>query len=155
MHTYTLNTATPTWQMYRQIYPSRIKHTCLQYHYTKLSRCTGRSTLAIKHRCLQYCYTKLGTCTGRSTPQSSIDAFNTTTPNLPDLPPTNQAYMPLNTATPNLADLLADLSPLQLSTDAFKLLHQTCRSTPHQCQHTCLECCYTKLGRSTGRCLQC
>ena len=52
-----------TWQNY----PWSIKHRCLEYHYTKLGRSTGRSA-------------------GRSTPQQlSIDALNTTTPNLADL----------------------------------------------------------------------
>ena len=37
----------------------------------------------------------------------------------------------LNTAIPNLADLMADVPP--------------------SIKHRCLEYCYTKLGRSTGR----
>ena len=47
-------------------------------------RSPSRSTpLASKHRCLEYCYTKLS----RSTPwQLSIDALNTVTLNLADLP---------------------------------------------------------------------
>ena len=40
----------------------------------------------------------------------------------------------LSTVTPNLADLLADLPP-----------------PPWSIEHRCLEYCYTKLGRSTGR----
>ena len=83
---------------------------------------------SIEHRYLEYCYTKLGRSTGRSTPppgQLSIDALNTTTPNLADLPPsiehrcleycytklgrstptTQLSIDALNTATPNLADL--------------------------------------------------
>ena len=88
-----------------QMEPPLIEHRCLQYCYTKFGRsiyieqCTytyGRLTpLAIEHRCLEYHYTKLGrsiyieqciythcrlTCL-----QSSIDALNTATPNLPHL----------------------------------------------------------------------
>ena len=94
---------------------------------------------AIKHRCLEYCYTKLGTSNGRSiyieqctstycrlTPQSSIDALNTATPNLAHLmadlyiyrtmhiylwqiDPHQSSIDGLNTATPNLPHLMADL----------------------------------------------
>ena len=71
---------------------------------------------SIKHRCLEYHYTKLGRSAGRPTPcQSSIDAFNTATPNLADLPadltPHQSSIDALNTATANLADLLPDLDP--------------------------------------------
>ena len=67
--------------------PPSIEHRCLEYCYTKLGRSTPPS---IEHRCLECCYTKLG----RSTPdlpadlphQSNIDALNTVTPNLADLP---------------------------------------------------------------------
>ena len=58
------------WHIYWQIYPL---------------------PLSIEHRCLEYCYTKLGRSTGRSTPQSSIDALITITPNVADLPPINHA----------------------------------------------------------------
>ena len=52
--------------------------------------------------------------------QWSIDALNTTTPNLADLmaylladlPPPQLSIDALNTATPNLADILADLPPI-------------------------------------------
>ena len=49
-----------------------------------IDRSTGRSTpQSIEHRCLEYHYTKLNRCTGRSTPcQSSIDALKTITPNM-------------------------------------------------------------------------
>ena len=65
---------------------------------------------SIEHRCLEYHYTKLGRSTGRSSPsQLSIDALNTATPNLADLPadlpPSQLSTDVLNTATPNLADL--------------------------------------------------
>ena len=57
----------------------------------------------------------------------SIDALNTTTPNLADLPPIQSSIDALNTSTPNLADLL-----------------------PWSIKHKCLEYHYTKFGRSTG-----
>ena len=45
-----------------------------------------------EHRCLEYHYTKLGRSASRPTPHLlSINALNTTTPNLADLPPINQA----------------------------------------------------------------
>ena len=92
--------------------PQSIELRCLAYCYTKLDRSTGRSTpLSIEHSCLKYCYTKLGRSTpqsiehrcleyhytklGRSTPppsQSSIDALNTATPNLADLPQRTSTY---------------------------------------------------------------
>ena len=60
------------------------------------------------------------------THQSSIDALNTITPNLADLPhPSIEAWDALNIITPNLANLLADL--------------------PHpSIKHRCLEYHYTK-----------
>ena len=59
----------------------------------------GQLTSPIEQRCLEYCYTKLGTSNGRAIyiqnnahipmadgpPQLSIDALNTTAPNLADL----------------------------------------------------------------------
>ena len=172
---HTLNTTTPN---FRQIYwqmPSILLHqTCQMYP-------------PLKHRCLQYCYTKLSRCTGRSTlPQSSIHAFNTTTPNLPDLPPNIkhrcseycytkhwQMYWyppPIKHrclqyhATPNLADLLANLPPIQHTYPEYLhqtwqiywqmpsiLLHQTWQMYPHQSSIDAIQYCYTKLGRSTGR----
>ena len=74
----------------------------------------------MEHRCLEYCYTK----PGRSTPhQLSIDALNTTTPNLADLladlSPNQWSIDALNTTTLNLADLLAVLPPNQLNIDAL------------------------------------
>ena len=57
-----LNTITPT----LADLPPKIKHKCLEYHYTKLGRSTPQST---KHRCLEDHYTK----PGRSTPHLSID----------------------------------------------------------------------------------
>ena len=42
---------------------------------------------------------------GLPSSQSSIDALNTTTPNLADLPPSQLSIDALNTTTPNLADL--------------------------------------------------
>ena len=109
-----LNTATPN---LADLPP--IKHRCLEYHYNKL----GRSTpLSIEHRCLEYCHTKLG----RSTPPSqlSIDALNTATPNLADLPPIEHRCL--------------EYCYTKLGT-----------STPQSIEHRCLEYCYTKLGRST------
>ena len=88
-----------------QMDPPSIGHRCLEYHFTKL----GRSIY------IQPCiYTH-----GRLTPsQRSIDAFNTTTPNLEHLmaeqctytsgrctPLSQSSIDALNTATPNLADL--------------------------------------------------
>ena len=94
-----------TWQIYWHIYPPSIKNRCLENCYTKLGIFTGRSNpQSIEYRCLENCYTKLG----RSTPtpsQLSIDALNTTTLNLADLPPVNISIDALNTATPNLVDL--------------------------------------------------
>ena len=87
---------------------------------------------SIKCRCLEYCYTKLGRSTGRSTPhQLSIDA--------------------LKTDTPNLADILADLPPINWAEMPWILLHQTWQIYPQSIKHRCLEYCYTKLGRSSGR----
>ena len=102
-----LNTITPN----LADLPPSIKQRCLAYCYTKLDRSTGRSTplQSIEHSCLEYCYTKLGRSTPksinhrcleyhytkleRSTPsQSSIDALNTATPNLADLPQRTSTY---------------------------------------------------------------
>ena len=139
----------------------------------------------IKHRSLENQYTKyvsyIAQCIythGRLTPppgQLSIDALNTTAPNLGDLPhppsiehrmlwiPLHhtwqiywQTYPPqssidaLNTATPNLADLMADLPPIKHRCLEY---HYTKigRSTPQSIEHRCLEYCYTKLGRSNCR----
>ena len=90
-----------------QICPLSIDHRCLEYHYTKL----GRSNPPIKYSCLEYCYTKLGRSTGRSTPQSSIDA--------------------LHTATPNMADILADLPSPSIDHRCLEYCYTTLgRSTP-------------------------
>ena len=85
---------------------------------------------SIKHRCLEYHYTKLGRSIGRSTPnQLSIDALNTATPNLADLPPSMEHRC------------------------LEYLLHQTWQIYwqiyPPSIEHRCLEYWYTKLGRST------
>ena len=119
-----------------QIYPRPIKHRCLEYHYTKLGRSTGRSHIwqncladlppPIKHRCLEYHYTKLGRSTGRSHIWQIC---------LADLPPHQLSIDALNTVTPNLADL-----------------PQICQQIyPPSIEHRCLEYHYTKLGRSTGK----
>ena len=101
-------------------------------------------------------------------PQLGTDALNTTTPNLADLPP-QSSIDALNTTAPNLAYLLADPPPSQLSIDPLNtitpnladlpppnwaempciLLHQTWQIYPQSIEHSCLEYCYTKLGRST------
>ena len=72
---------------------------------------------SIEHRCFEYCYTKLGRSTSRCTPQSSMDALNTATPNLADLPPSQSSIDALNTATPNLPELVRS-TPHQLKLDA-------------------------------------
>ena len=125
----------------------------------------GRSTPSIKHRCLQYCYTKLGRCTGRSTLQSSIHALNTDTcqtlqmywqiypPKLSidafntdytklgrsDVPLTSSIHA-LNTTTPNLADVLADLPPIQEYMPSIPL-QLTWQIYPPPIKHTCFEYC--------------
>ena len=90
-----------TWQIYP---PQSIEHRCLEYCYTKLGKSSRYSTMhiyawqiyppqSIEHRCLEYCYTKLGRSNTMHKyawqiylpSQSSIDALNTTTPNLADL----------------------------------------------------------------------
>ena len=55
-----LNTATPNLADLMADLPPIIEHRCLEYHYTKLDRSTGRSTPS----------------------QLSIDTLNTATPNL-------------------------------------------------------------------------
>ena len=141
-----------------------MEHRCLEYHYTKLGRSTGRST----HH--QLSTDALGTVTpnftdltdiaqytymhGRLTPsQSSIDALNTATPHLADLadiaqctymhgrvtPPGQSNIHALNTATPNLADL----------GDIAQCTYMHGRLTPQSIKHRCLEYHYTKLGRSS------
>ena len=103
-----------------------------------IAQCTytyGRPTpWSIKHRFLEYCYTKLGRSRRYSTmhiyvwqvyppSQSSIDSWNTATPNLADVADIAQCtYMhsrptphqssidALNTATPHLAHLMANLA---------------------------------------------
>ena len=107
---------------------------------------------------------------GRLTPppgQLSIDALNTTTPNLADLMadlltdvPLQLSIDALNTATPNLADLMTDLPlPSQLSIGAFyttapnlaDLMTDILADLPPEIEHRCLEYHYTKHGRSTSR----
>ena len=66
-----LNTTTPNLadlmtDILADLPPCSIKHRCLEYHYTKLGRSTGRSTHPLPH-------------------QSTIDAWETATPNLEDL----------------------------------------------------------------------
>ena len=100
-------------------------------------RFVGRSNPPIEHRCLEYHYTKLG----RSTPpQSSIDALNTITLNLADLPQISwQIYPPqlsidaLNTVTPNVADLP------QITWQIYPPI-----------EHRCLAYHYTKLAMHHG-----
>ena len=101
-----------------------IEHRSVENHYTKylsyIAQCiythwrlTPPLPQSIEYRCLEYCYTKLGRFNGRCTPQLSIDALNTATPNLSDLfrsasrsPPYQSNIDALTTTTPNLADLL-------------------------------------------------
>ena len=80
-----------------------------------------RLTPSLEHRCLEYHYTKNACIPMADGPpsQSSIDALNTTTPNLADLYKYRTMYIypcqietssqlsidALNTAAPNLADL--------------------------------------------------
>ena len=109
---------------------------------------------SIQHRCLEYCYTKLGRSTGRSTPQSSIDALTTITPNLADQladpPPIKHRCLEyhytklcrstphqsstddLSTITPNLADLPPQLSIDALSTVTPNLADLLADLAPHQ-----------------------
>ena len=118
---------------------------------------------SIKHRCLEYNYTKLGRWTSL---QSSIDALNTTTPNLADGPPNQWSIDALNIATPNLANG----PPINIAYMPWILLHQSLqmdfpsfkhrwleyhytkpgRWTPQPMKHRCLEYCYTNLCRWTS-----
>ena len=119
---------------------------------------------SIKCRCLEYHYTKLGRSTGRSTPnQLSIDALNT----LADLHQSSIDALALQIYpqsiehrcleycyTPNLANLLADLpdlppNPINLAEMPWILQHQTWQIYPQSIKHRCFEYHYTKLGRST------
>ena len=87
------------------------------------------------------------------TPQSSIDALHTITPNLADLPPKdlpvhingNFTFLVLQLI---YADQLADLPP-QLSIDALHTTTPNLADLPPPIEHRCLAYCYTKLGRST------
>ena len=124
-----------TWQIYP---PSQLSIDALNTATPNLAgladiaQCTymhDRSTpQSIEHRCLEYhCYTKLGRSSTMHKyawqiylpSQSSIDALNTTTPNL------------------------AALADIALCT----YMHG--RLTPQSIEHTCLKYRYTKLGRST------
>ena len=91
------------WQICQKIYPPSIEHRCLEYCYTKLGR---SSPLSIKHRCLEYHYTKLGRSTGKSAGRSSTPSIEHRC-----LESCQLSIDALNTTTPNLADLLADLPP--------------------------------------------
>ena len=132
----------------------------------------------IENRSLENHYTKyvsyIAQCIythGRLTPaphQLSIDALNTTTPNLADLmsrfPPSQLSIDALNTATLNLADLLVDLltdlpiTPSQSSIDALNTttpnLADLLADLPQSIEHRCLEYGYTKLGRSTPQSIE-
>ena len=136
--------------------PPSIKHRYLEYHYTKFSSSTSRSTPPINQAYMPWIplhqtwqiYWQI-----YPTHQSSIDALNTITPNLAALPadlPTHQSSIDaLNTITPNLADLLADLPPHQSSIDALNIitpnLADLLADLPHpSIKHRCLEYHYTK-----------
>ena len=96
----------------------------------------------------KYCYTKLGRCPPS---QSSIDALNTTTPNLADLhiyrtmhiylwqiTPLQSSIYAINTITPNVAHIYIE-----------QCTYTHGRLTPlPPIEHRCLQYCYTKLGRS-------
>ena len=119
-----------TWQ----IYPQSIKHRCLEYHYTKLGRSTGRS---IPH-------------------QLSIDALNTATPNLADLladlSPNQLSIDALNTSTQTWQTWQIYPPSVDRCLE-WILLYQTWQIYwqiyPPSIKHRCLEYWYTKLGRST------
>ena len=85
---------------------------------------------SIKHRCLDYCYTKLG----RSSRYSTMHIYAWQID-----PPSQLSIDALNTTTPNLADV-ADIAQC-------RYMHG--RSTPQSIKHRCPEYCYTKLGRSS------
>ena len=123
------------------------EHRCLEYCYTKLGtsqcrsiyiyrQCTythGRLTpQSLEHRCLEYCYTKLGTSHCRS-----IYIDNAHIP-MADWPPCQSSINALNTTTPNLVDL--DIYRAM----HIYLWH----INPLVTKHRCLEYHYTKLGRS-------
>ena len=136
-------------------------------HIAECTHIQGRCP-PIEHRCLEYHYTKLGRCTGRSNPhQLIIDALNTVTPNLADLSP-QSSIDALNTITPNLAmywqiyppsiehrcleyhyTKLGRSTPHQLSIDALNTITPNLADLPPSIEHRCLQYCYTKLGRST------
>ena len=128
--------------MYHRMYPPSIEHRCLEYHYTKLCRSTRYSTMHI------YAWQIYPPS------QLSIDALNTTTPNMADLAdivhctymygrctPHQSSIDALNTTTPNLADL----------PDMAQCTYMHGRSTPQSIEHRCLAYHYTKLGRSAPR----
>ena len=112
-----LNTATPNLAdladiaqctyIHGRMTPWSIKHRCLEYHYTKLGRSSRYSTMHIY--------------AGQIYPSSqlSIDALNTTTPNLADL------------------------------ADIAQCTYTHGRLTTQSIKHRCLEYCYTKLDRSS------
>ena len=161
-----------------QIYPPPIKHRCLEYHYTKLGRSTGRSHIwqiyppPIEHRCLEYHFTKLGRSTGKShiwqiyPHQSNIDALHTTTLHLADLPPSIEhrchEYHYTKLGRSHIWQIcLADLPPHQLSMHALHTITPNLadlladlifgRSTAISIKYRCLAYHYTTHGRSTGR----
>ena len=119
-----------TWQ----IYPHQWSIDALNTYY-QTGKLLADLPPSIEHRCLEYCYTKLG----RSTPsQLSIDALNTT--------------------TPNLADLLADLTPISIEHRCLEYcytkLGRSLAGIPPSIEHRCLEYCYTKLGRSNPQSIE-
>ena len=114
---YSLNTTTPNLAnladkaqctfMHGRLTPQSIKHRCLEYHYTMLGRSSRYSTMHI------YAWQIYPPS------QSSIDALNSTTPNLVDL------------------------------ADIAQCTYKYGRLTPQPIDHICLEYRYTKIGRST------
>ena len=75
----------------------------------------------------------------------SIDALNTTIPNLANVPPSQLSIDALNTTTSNSANV----PPSQQSIDALNTTTPNLADVPHpkSIEHRCLEYHYTKLGK--------
>ena len=102
--------------------------------------------LSMEHSCLEYCYTKFGRSTGRSSPLNWASMPGILSHQTWQIYP-SLIIDALNTITPNLADLpIIDHRCIEYH--YTKLGWYTGRSTPSS-KHRCLEYHYTKLGRST------
>ena len=78
------------------------------------------------------------------THQSSIDALNTITPNLADLPPIKHRFLEYRYTKHGRS------TPLSIEYRCLEYPYTKLgRSIPPSIKHRCLEYCYTKLGRST------